>query len=82
MIAYVFERIANNPTRYLREFGDARSKNLHTYYSGTAWVADPSGYLVTAKHVVTPDAEVKQSFAQQGVKEFATAEANDLDQGL
>ena len=77
IVAYVFERIANNPTRYLREVGEARSKNLQTYYSGTAWVADPSGYLVTANHVVTPDAEVQQSFAQQGVKEFATVEAND-----
>jgi serine protease Do len=77
IIAYAFERIANNPTRYLREYGEARSKSLNTYYSGTAWVADPSGYLVTAKHIVTPDGEVRQSFAQQGVKEFATAEAND-----
>ena len=76
VIAYTFERIANNPTRYLREFGEARSKTLHSYYSGTAWVADPSGYLVTAKHIVTPDDEVKQSFAQQGVKDFTTAEAN------
>ena len=76
VIEYTFERVANNPTRYLREFGDARSKTLHTYYSGTGWVADPSGYLVTAKHIVTADDEVRQSFAQQGVKEFATAEAN------
>jgi serine protease Do len=82
VIEYTFERIANNPTRYLREFGDARSKTLHTYYSGTGWVADPSGYLVTAKHVVTPDAEVKQSFTQQGVKEFATAEANSWIKAL
>jgi serine protease Do len=77
VIEYTFERIANNPTRYLRQFGDTRSKTLHTYYSGTAWVADPSGYLVTAKHIVTPDREVRQSFVQQGVKEFAAAEAND-----
>jgi serine protease Do len=76
IIAYVFERIAQDPTGYLREYGEARTKTLHSYYSGTAWVADPSGYLVTANHIVTPDAEVRQSFVQQGVKEFATAEAN------
>jgi serine protease Do len=78
VIEYTFERIANNPAHYLHEFGEARSKTLNSYYSGTAWVADPSGYLVTAKHIVTPDAEVKQSFAQEGVRDFATAESNDL----
>jgi serine protease Do len=76
IIAYVFERVAHDPTRYLGEYGNARSKILHSYYSGTGWVADPSGYLVTAKHVVTSDAEVKHDFTQQGVKFFADAEAN------
>jgi S1-C subfamily serine protease len=76
VIAYVFERIAHDPTRYLREVGEAPTKTLHSYSIGTGWVADPSGYLVTAKHVVTSDAEVTKSFAQQGGKLFTTAEAN------
>ena len=76
VIAYVFERIADNPTLYLREVGEAYTKSLDSYSFGTGWVADPSGYLVTAKHVVTADAEVKQSFAQEGVKAFATTDAN------
>jgi serine protease Do len=77
-IAYVFERIANNPTHYLREFGEASTTKLDSYSAGTGWIADPSGYLVTAKHVVTADGGVKQGFAQQGVNEFATATSNGL----
>jgi serine protease Do len=75
VLEYVFDRIATNPTYYLREVGQPRRKTLTAYATGSGWVADPRGYVVTAKHVITSSAEVTESFADQGAEWFAKADA-------
>jgi len=77
VIEYTFQRIADNPTYYLREAGDRQTKTLRQTGYGSGFVAAPDGYVVTAKHVVTADTELTKSFAQQGAKWFAEADAKD-----
>jgi serine protease Do len=77
VIEYVFQRIADNPTYYLREAGERQTKTLRQTGYGSGFVASPDGYVVTAKHVVTADTELTKSFAQQGAKWFTEADAKE-----
>jgi serine protease Do len=44
VVGYMFDRIASDPTYYLREVGEARTKTLRDIYSGSGFVASPDGY--------------------------------------
>jgi hypothetical protein len=43
---------------------------------GSGFAVAPNGYVVTAKHVVTSDAELTKSFAEDGAEMFAGDETN------
>lgn len=73
-IDYVFDRVQRNPTRYLAAAGRNRTQKYRTQYVGSSFIATPDGYLVTARHVVTPDREVNATFARAGAAAIADAD--------
>ena len=59
----IFDRIRKDPTRYLAPYSSkAYSHTFKDFYSGSSFTASEDGYLVTARHVVTPTGDVKANF--------------------
>lgn len=75
-IGYVFDRVKDDPTRYLGPDNTPTQTLKYTdYYSGSSFTASPNGDIVTARHVVTADAGVRASFAAQGAARATKADA-------
>ena len=77
-VSYIFDRAQRDPAYYFAETGAKRTQKLSAQFVGSGFIASPDGYVVTARHVVTPDAQVKTMFAQAGAANFARADANAL----
>jgi len=74
-IDYVFDRVQRNPTRYLTATGKNRTRTLRSQYVGSSFIATSDGYLVTARHVVTPDKGVRLAFSRAGAATFGNADS-------
>ena len=70
----VFSVAAKNPERYFKGIGKAATKTFTSGGSGSGFVVNGDGYVVTARHVVTADAETKQDFVRRGAAAFAADE--------
>jgi S1-C subfamily serine protease len=77
-VNYIFDRAQRDPAHYFKESGAKRSQKLSAQFVGSGFIASPDGYVVTARHVVTPDSDVKKMFAQAGAANFAKADATAL----
>ncbi|WP_344809042.1 S1C family serine protease [Microlunatus ginsengisoli] len=77
-VSYIFDRAQRDPSYYFKESGPKRTQKLSAQFVGSGFIASPDGYVVTARHVVTPDGQVKQMFASAGAANFAKADANAL----
>lgn len=63
---WMFDHISENPGRYYKTTGKARTVKMSDSYVGSSFLAGPTGYAITARHVVTPDGEVRSSFLEEG----------------
>lgn len=72
---YTFERVDRDPTHYLKGDGKKHTKKFRQTYRGTGFLASPDGYLLTARHVVTADSDVRKSFAHLGATAFSRSES-------
>ena len=77
-VNYIFDRAQRDPAYYFKEAGSKRTQKLSAQFVGSGFIASPDGYVVTARHVVTPDSDVKKMFAQAGAANFAKADATAL----
>ena len=77
-VNYIFDRAQRDPAHYFKEAGSKRTQKLSAQFVGSGFIASPDGYVVTARHVVTPDSDVKKMFAQAGAANFAKADATAL----
>jgi hypothetical protein len=77
VIDYAFSVAASDPERYFRGVGQPRTATLKDGTSGSGFVVNGDGILVTARHVVTDDGSIRAGFARDGAAAFAAAETKD-----
>ncbi len=77
--AFVSE-VAKDPFRYLKPAKTRRSVEASLSGFGTGFVINPEGYMVTAAHVVQPDAaELRTAFARSGLDTFTREDIASLE---
>jgi S1-C subfamily serine protease len=74
VLQVAFSAAADDPERYFKGIGKIRTKTLKSGASGSGFVVNGDGYLVTARHLVTDDGEQRRGFAREGAARFATDE--------
>ncbi|GAA3637980.1 serine protease [Microlunatus ginsengisoli] len=76
--AWVFDHIRDDPTRYYRTVGSHRTVKMSSRYVGSGFIAAETGYVVTARHVVTPDPAIRNGFVSDGVAAFAKTDGDAM----
>ncbi|WP_233149753.1 S1C family serine protease, partial [Kineosporia sp. A_224] len=79
LLQAMVDEIEKEPLTYLKPTKALSRADGKLTGVGTGWVVTPDGYVVTAAHVVSPDAaELRAEFAATGLDEFNTRAAQDL----
>jgi serine protease Do len=74
VLQVTFAAAASDPERYFKGIGPERTKELTRGGSGSGFVVNGDGYLITARHVVTDDGKVKADFKRDGAAAFTKDE--------
>lgn len=79
LLQAMVDELEKNPLAYFKPTSSVDRATGKLTGVGTGWVVTPDGYVVTAAHVVAPDAaELKQQFAATGLAEFNRRAAEDI----
>ena len=79
LLQAMVDELEKNPLSYFKPTSSVDRATGKLTGVGTGWVVTPDGYVVTAAHVVAPDAaELKQEFAATGLAEFNRRAAEDI----
>ncbi|MFN0282765.1 MAG: trypsin-like peptidase domain-containing protein, partial [Kineosporiaceae bacterium] len=79
VVAAIVDAIEKDPLVYFKPTKTLRKTTGNLSGFGTGWVVTPDGYMVTAAHVVTPDAdELKAQFAATALDKFAKEDAESF----
>ena len=73
---WAFDHIEAEPEKYLTTVGKKRTVELTQSYVGTAFFVNGSGNAITARHVVTPDADISRGFAADAAKQLAKSDGD------
>lgn len=76
--AWVFDHVREDPTRYYRTVGKTRTVKMSSRYVGSGFIAADSGYVVTARHLVTPDPRIRNGFVSDGAASFGKADGDAM----
>ncbi|MFN4220120.1 MAG: trypsin-like peptidase domain-containing protein [bacterium] len=72
---YIFQKMVQNPTRYLVPSKRQKSVQVNTGAVGSGVVINPNGYILTATHVVSmEEEELKKTVAQKFLSSVITEE--------